>query len=207
MEDGGVVLASELGTDGREGLACHTAAEVHGNLAGLDDLPLAGVGEHEFVGDAEVVADRVADLGDGHFGAVDGDYLLQDFLGQLKSDFLLGQGGMGHQGGEGALELADVVCDLAGDVPYDVVSEDDALLEALGLEYGHTGLHVWRKELGGQAPLEAGQKSLLQALKVYGGTVRSKYQLLAELVQIVEYLEEGVLGAGFVGELLMTASI
>ena len=202
MEDGGVVLASELGTDGGEGLAGQAAAEVHGYLSGLDDLPLAGVGQHGLVGDAEIVAYRVAYLGDGHFGVVDGDYLLQDFLGQLKSDFLLCQGGVGHQGGQGALEFADIVGDLACDVPYDVVPEDDALLEALGLENSHAGLQVRGKEFGGQSPLEAGKKPLLQALKVYGGTVGCEYQLLAELVQVVEYLEEGVLGAGLVGELL-----
>ena len=59
------------------------------------------------------------------------------------------------------------------------------------------GVVVGRVELGRKSPLEAGQQSLFDVLQLHGRFIRGKDQLFACQLQVVEYVEEGVLGAGF----------
>ena len=61
----GVVLPAQLGADRRKRGLGQVAAQVHRNLTGLHDLALACLRQEEFVGDAEIVADRLLDAGDG----------------------------------------------------------------------------------------------------------------------------------------------
>ena len=61
VENGGVVLSSHLAAYGCKGGLGKVAHQVHRNLAGLDNLPLAGLGNDGFRRNLEIIAHRVAD--------------------------------------------------------------------------------------------------------------------------------------------------
>ena len=92
MQDGRVVLAAELGADGRErAVRDEVPALVHRDLARLDDLALAGLGEQDVAGDVEVLAHGVHDQVDGDVRLLLADDLAGDALRQGHGDFPVAQ--------------------------------------------------------------------------------------------------------------------
>ena len=85
---------------------------------------------------------------------------------------------------------------------FDFVRKLEAEFLSLDSDDLDFGVVVGRVELGRKSPLEAGQQSLFDVLQLHGRFIRGKDQLFACQLQVVEYVEEGVLGAGFSRELL-----
>ena len=83
-----------------------------------------------------------------------------------------------------------------------VVGDGHAFTRALRLEDGQACLVGRRQQFRIEAPLEAGEQALVEALQLHGGLVGRENQLLAALVQVVEDVEEGALRAFLLGEIL-----
>ena len=113
-------------------------------------------------------------------------------------DGILGVHGSGvcHYRQECALEFAEVGLYIACQVLQHILPDSYALAAAKRLEHLQAGCVIGMKQLHGQTPLEAGQQAVLEVLELHWSPVRREYQLLAVLVQVVEDIEEGVLGSG-----------
>jgi hypothetical protein len=70
----------------------------------------------------------------------------------------------------------------------------------LGAEDGDAGLEVGRLDVGGQAPLEAGDEAGLELLDLAGAAVAGEDDLFAGLEEVVEGVEELLLDALLAGE-------
>ena len=87
-----MVLAADFGADDRQrAVVDQVAAEVHRNLAGLDDLALAGRGDEGLAGEVEVVADGGLDLVDVQVVLLVFDDVAGDALGEFDGVLLVGQ--------------------------------------------------------------------------------------------------------------------
>ena len=106
----------------------------------------------------------------------------------------MSQGGIGHQRGEGAFQFAEVGLDAGGQESEDVFAQGNAFPHGAGAEHLQAGGVVRAGEFGRQAPLEAGQQPFFEVLQVCGGAVTGENELLAALVQMVEDVEESILG-------------
>ena len=142
------------------------------------------------------------ELGDLPLDVLDGDDLLvlapefgEDLLGQLHAHLAAGEGAEGDHPGERALELADVGLDAAGDEVGHVVGEPHPVDLGLLLEDRDPGLEVGRLDVGDQAPLEPGAQALLDLRDLLRRAVGGEDDLLARLVEVVEGVEELLLGA------------
>src|SRR5450755_1795054 len=116
VEDRGVVPPAELGTDPQERHVGLFAHQVHRDLAGHDDRPVALLALERLHRHAVVVGHDPGDPLWGHLallGVVDD--VGQDRLGQLDADRGGAHAGIGHDPVERPLELADVADYLAGD--------------------------------------------------------------------------------------------
>ena len=89
-----------------------------------------------------------------------------------------------------------MVCDELGHIVRHVQ------VEQLGLaaDDGHSGLKVRRLNVRGEAPLEPGAQTFLQALDLLGRAVAGQHDLLARIVQGIKGMEELLLGALLAGD-------
>ena len=93
-----MVLSSRLRPDrGERAVGDEVAAQVHGNLAGLDDLTLPRLGEKVVAGDIEVLADIHLYLVDAHVGLGFSDQVLRYPGGELHQGLVLLHQGVGDQ--------------------------------------------------------------------------------------------------------------
>src|SRR2546425_3080071 len=120
--------------------------------------------------------------------------LAEDLLREVDAHLATGQGAERDHPGERALQLADVRLDPARDEIGDIVGEPDALERGLLLEDGHARLEIRRLEIRDQAPLEARAQALLDLRDVLRGGVARDDDLLPRFVEIVERVEELLLG-------------
>jgi hypothetical protein len=98
--------------------------------------------------------------------------------------------GEGRDADQRTLELADVGADDVGEVQGDLVGDRDAVVLGLLAEDGDAGLEVGRLDVGDEAPVEAGDQSVLHALHLGGHAVGGDDDLLLGLVERVEDVEE-----------------
>ena len=75
-----------------------------------------------------------------------------------------------------------------------VVGQDEAVGPRLLAQDGHPGLEVGRLDVGDEAPLEAGDKPVLERREAFGVPVRGQDDLLLRVVEGVEGVEELLLG-------------
>ena len=108
--------------------------------------------------------------------------------------------GVGHDPVEGALELADVADDLAGDELHHVGPDRHRGLLGLRPQDRDPRLQVGGGEVGDQAPLEAAAQALLERRDLLRRPVRREDDLLAVLVDRVERVEELLLRPLLVGD-------
>src|SRR5690606_27761554 len=92
-----------------------------------------------------------------------------------------------------ALELADVALDVVGDELHHLVRQLDAVVFGLAPHDGDAGFQFRRFQIRREAPLEAREQPLLDALDLARRAVSRKHDLLARLVQRVEDVEEFLL--------------
>ena len=157
VEDRCVVLAAELGADGRERAARdEVAAHVHGDLAGLDNLALAALGQEHVAGDLEVVADHVLD-------PVDGDFLLllpydvaDDAAGELHRNILVRERRMRDERDQRPFQLAEVGGHPRGEELQHIFGNTHALAEGTGTEHRQTRFVVRAVQLDGEPPFRSG---------------------------------------------------
>ena len=90
------------------------------------------------------------------------EHVREDGLGEVDGDGHAAHAGVGDDPIQGALELADVADDLAGDELEHVRRDGHAVLLRLGAQDGDARLEVGRREVGDQAPLEAAAQALLE---------------------------------------------
>src|ERR1700686_3307978 len=65
VQDSGVVSSTKVASDCRQGLGCKLACEVHGDLPGPGHTSSAAAGEELHQGDANPLAGRTLDVGQG----------------------------------------------------------------------------------------------------------------------------------------------
>ena len=191
-----MVPAAEFLADVLHAHAGDLTQYVDGGAAGGGDIAVAlgaaDVGGAHVVGAAHL-ADDLLD-GDGHrLGLVQN--ILDGILGHADHRFDAFQHVVGVQLLDRALQLPDVVLQMVRDELGHIVGDVQPQQFRLAPDDGHPGLKIGRLDIGGQAPLEPGAQTFLQALDLLGGTVAGQHDLLVGLVQGVEGVEELLLGA------------
>src|SRR5712671_985784 len=173
------------------------AGEVHRDLPGEGDRLGPVLGAHVAELDPE-------ELGDFPLDMLDRDDLLvltpevgEDLLGELHAHLAAAERAERDHAGERPLDLADVGLDATGDEIGHVIGKPDPLDLGLLLEDRHPGLEVGGLDVGDEAPLEAGAQALLDLRDLLGSGVGGDDDLLPGLVEIVEGVEELLLGALF----------
>ena len=198
----GVVASSDSRTDGDQRGFGVLLGQVHGDLTRLSHFA-GSFGRIEALDvDMQEVADDFDDVLDCDLFLAYPDIDLQNLLDERQGNFLAHIDGIGYQGRQSALDFPDVGGDIVRQVADDFVRKLEAEFLSLDSDDLDFGVVVGRVELGRKSPLEAGQQSLFDVLQLHGRFIRGKDQLFACQLQVVEYVEEGVLGAGFSRELL-----
>ena len=94
---------------------------------------------------------------------------------------------------ESTLEFPEIGADVRCKVAEHVIGKLDSLPAAAGTKHRQPCRVVRPCEFDGKPPFESGEKSLLEILELNRRTVGSKHELLSTLVEMVEYVEEGIL--------------
>ena len=199
VHDRRMVAPAEPVPDVGEGTAGHLAHEEHGDLARDGDQLELAVGFQ--VGDLqpEVVRHDLEDVVGRdvlYRGAIRG----KERLRQVEVDLLVHQRGVGADADEVPLELADVAFHHRGKVERHVFREVDVLGLRLAVHDRHAGLDVGRLDVGDEAPFEPGLDPLLQVGDLLRELVAGDHDLLAGGVQVVEGVEELLLGPRLAGD-------
>ncbi len=107
---------------------------------------------------------------------------------------------MGNHLGQRPLQLADVGSHQGSDTLEQRVGQVDAVGDAFGCENRLPCLHVWRLDVGNQAPFEARAQPVFQGGHGLGRAVTGQHYLSARFVQGVERMEQLLLRAGLAGQ-------
>ena len=94
-----------------------------------------------------------------------------------------------------SFELAYASGNLGCKIIDDLIRKHDSFVGALGLDYLHPGIEIRSQYLCGKPPLESLDQPGFHILEIARSNIGSQYELLASLLQIVEYMEESILGA------------
>ena len=164
-----MVLASALGADcGKRASVDEIAAQIHGNLPGLNYLALARGGNKVFPADFEILADSVLNLADAEFGLLLSDDFADYPFSHLDAGIPVGEGGVGHQGDECSLKLAETLLYVHCYVLEHVVGDHESLLIAAAAEHVEPGVVVRVVQFHGKSPFHSGLKSFLEVDQVLG---------------------------------------
>src|SRR5215470_4058037 len=194
VEDGGMVLAAERAPDVTQRRVGELARKIHGDLTGEGYRFGPVLGPHVGELDAEELSRLALDVLDGDDPLLLAPQVGEDVLGQLDAHLASGEGAVGDHPREGTLDLPDIGFDATGDQISDVVGEHDPLDLRLLLEDGHPGLEVRGLDVSDQAPLEPRAQALLEIGDLLGGSVGRHHDLFSRVVEIVERVEELLLG-------------
>ena len=185
------MVALELLPDGLHAHAGDLADDVHRHLAGGADVGVAlfaaDVGGHHVVGACDLVENFLDRHGDGLAvvqRVLDGGGRHADAGGDALQHIV------GVQFFDRALQLADVLLEVVGDVLRHIVGQVQIQQLRFALDDGDAGLKIGRLDVGGQTPLKAGAQTLLQTLDFLGGAVGRDNDLPPVVVQGVEGVEE-----------------
>ena len=167
------------------------AAQIHGDLAGLDDVVTALRGTHLLNRHAEVDGALTHDEADGDLVVVRvGHEVLEHHLREIQVDALLVQRRPRADAHERALQLTDVRGDARGHVLEDLRRDLEALGVRLLVQDCDAGLQVRRLNIHEQAGGEARTHAVLEALELSRGQVGSQHDLLVGAVQSIKGMEE-----------------
>ena len=196
MEHGSVVFSSDERTYLRGRIIRVVLGQVHGYLACLYYIPFSGFGVNHRRLQSVMGAYGVDDVVyRDRFGFV-AAYLLHDSLCQIKIHFFVIDSGMGHDGDDDTFQVTHAVADILSDVVDDLRRELQAVTSDFVTQDVAAELDGGLFQFGHHAPLETRNQSFFHALQQGGRAVGSKDELLAVLVQVVEDVEEVVLGLG-----------
>ena len=185
------VVASEGLPDLGQRQVGELAAQVHGDLAGLDDVVAALRGTHLLDRDAEVDGALAHDEADGDLVVVRvGHEVLEHHLREVEVDALLVQRRPRADANESALQLTDIRGDARGHVFEDLRGHLEALGVRLLMQDRDAGLQVRRLNVDEQARGEARPHAVLEALELGGGQVGGQDDLLVGAVQRIKGMEE-----------------
>ena len=187
----GGVVPLEFGADGLHAHAGDLADDIYGHLARGAHIGVAlfaaDVRRQHVVGAGHLVDDLFDGNRDG-LGVVEG--VLDGGHGHADAGGDALQHIVGVELFDRALQLADVLFQVVGDIFGHVVGQVQVQQFRLALDDGHPGLEIRRLDVGGQAPLEPGAQALLQALDLLGGAVAGQHDLFAGVVQRGEGVEK-----------------
>src|SRR5690606_23846248 len=190
VDHGRVVAPAEVEADGLQRVLRELFAEIHGHLPRLNDLALAGFRPHEILRNVEILARDALDLFDGQIDARILDEIPQHVLRHRQVHLAIVQGRVRQQPDQRALEFADVAFHVVGDELDDLVGEIDAVVFGLAIQDGDARLELRLLEVGGQAPLEAGEQPLLDTFDFARRPVARRHDLPSALMQRIEDVEE-----------------
>ena len=205
VDDGGVVAPSDGHTYLGGAQVRVLLNEVHGYLACGDDGCLAVLGEDLFGINLEEGTGLVENLARCEFllaGGAAADGVGKHPFGELDIHFAVPYDRESHEGVDHALEVAHGEVDVACDVVDDVVGESQAVLADLAPKDVGAQLLVGSFQLGQQPPLESREQSLFHAVERHRWAIGGEDELAAVLVEVVEDMEECLLGSFHAGELL-----
>ncbi len=194
VHDGGVILAAKTGTDALQADGGELAHQEHGYLAGLRDF-LGAAARFDELGlgnfvvlrygmehgvKAYAAAERRCDFGD-------------DFLSDVHVDVVAHEARLQCELDDGAFETTYVASNIFSKVTDDFVANFEVAFFGLLVKDGFARLDVRRLDIDGKAPGKAAHEAVGEVFHFGGRGVRCKHDLLACLVQCVEYQEKFVL--------------
>ncbi len=176
------------------------AEEIHGDVAGFRDRLGAALAGDRLDGDVVVLGDGAEDgVRVGGAGQCRRERC-ERLRGYVDRDGVAGKARVGEHAVERAFELADVVGRAVGEEAGDIVGEVDLLVGRLGAEDGEAGLLVRGLDVGDKPPTEAGGEAGLEAGDGRRRAVAGDDDLAAVGVEVVEGVEELLLGAALAGK-------
>ena len=200
VEDGGVVPVEFLADVGQAQVG-QVPDEIHGDLPGLGDvLFLQGAPEHGFVDGIEFahLTDDQAGGGQGVALRLEGILDHPGHIGQVQRHVV--QVPVGQQLFHDAFNLAHVVGDVHRNVVAHIVPQLNAKAPGFVFQNGHSGLVVRGLDVRQQAPFKPGAQPVLQGEHIAGLPVGGHDDLLVLLVELVEGMEEFLLGGLLAGD-------
>ena len=170
--------------------------QIHRHLARPGDRARPARRVHVGDPDAVVLGDAPLDLLDGHPPLVGAQQILQDLLRQIERDRAPDQGRLRDDPVQGALELADVRGDPAGEELEHRLRDLDLLRDQrrLGPQDLEPQLVGGGVNVDDQPPAQARADPLLEAGQLARATVRRDHDLPATVDQGVEGVKELLLG-------------
>ena len=185
------MVTLEFGTDGFHAHTGDLADDIHRHLAGGTHIGAAlfpaDVGGYHIIGARHFVDDLFNRNGDG-LG------IIQCILDGGRRHADAGGNTLQHIVGvklfHCALQLADVLLQMVGDIFRNVIRQIQIQQFGLALDDRHTGFEIRRLDIRRQAPLEPGAQTLFQALDLLGRPVGCQHDLLAGIMQRIKSMEK-----------------
>ena len=200
VHDGTMIFVPEEGADLREGMTGELPGEVHRDPAGQGKGPGAVLAQEVRHLDAEVLADFLLDPLDGDVPVVLHEEVPQHLAGHVLRDGLIAVHGLRGHADQRAFQLPDAVADSVGDEQRHLIRQVDVVHLRLPPEDGDPRLQIGQLNVGDEPPLEPRAQPLFQRGDILGRAVTGEHNLLAEIVQMVEGVEELLLRGLLAGE-------
>ena len=200
VQYGGVIPGKFL-ADVRQTQVGELADQIHGDLPGLGGtLVFLGTPQNDLVDGIEL-----AHLADDQAGGGQGVALALEHIVNRPGDIRkiqrhVIQVPVGQNFLDRTLNLPDVVGDVDGNVVAHVIGKVQSQIFGLVFQNGHTGLIIRWLNVREQAPLKPGFQPILQGQHVAGLAVGGHDDLLMLLVELIEGMEEFLLGGFLTGD-------
>ena len=202
MEHGSMVALTHEGTDLGEGAGGQFLAEEDRDMARHHDVLGAHLTQQRRFAYIEMFADGLEHLLELGGIGLDTDDTADNLLGELEIDLAVSERSVSEERSQYTLQVADGVRNMGSNEVDYLVREVDTVVVHLIMQDILAELVVRAAYLGGEAPLEARKQAIFDIPQLQRRAVARQDELLARLLEVVEDMEEGVLGALESGEVL-----
>lgn len=100
---------------------------------------------------------------------------------------------MRHQRYHDTFQVTHILCHILGDEFNHIVGNRKAVGQYFVLQNLFAELLVGTLQLGGKSLSKTGKQALFHSLHIHGCTIGGHHQLFIILMQVIEYMKEGVL--------------
>ena len=201
IDHGGVIPPAEFGADIRLAHAGNLPDDIHGGLAGIADLVIAALTADILGGDTVGAGDLIDNaVHRDRQRRLFGKNILDDVFGKHRGNGGAGKLIVGAETLDDALQLTDIVFELARDVGSDILRHREAETFRLAADDRHAGLKIGRLDICQKTPLKAGAEPVLQCFDLLGRAVAGEDDLLIAFVKRIKGVEELLLRTLFAGD-------
>ncbi len=133
---------------------------------------------------------------------IDFHHVRHHFAREVEIHIAAQNHGTPHQRGYNTYNLTDTVGNVGGDKVDYIIGQVQTVLLCLAAEHIASQLHIGALQFLSHAPFESVEHTSFEALHLRRRTIAREYNLFAVLFQMIEYVEEHILGFSLTGQLL-----